>query len=562
MDIIYILLAIYVVYTNRFSLWVFERAIIILIILSLYRYIGEFFGLPVHRGFSTANIKKRPELHFYQKSKGRAGKAREWIENFFLYYIDTPKYYFMYDIVFLIVILNPFMWHHLLIWWIYNKWYYIKVWFNGNKDIFFKKYLKIDSTKWFIIFPKYINGFITYLLLFPLLRMVFYPSYLREQILKKEWYEFFKIRVFGVVYSLVYIGYGVYDPIYNLPMIWKIYLVYFFFAVIMPIYATFFSKYISSEYVILMYPLPNIFYQSIIAHSSLIFAFLKEYTEVLNIYLDNYILRRYGFFIHMPHFFWVKVDIIYEIGNNYKNFWAYEKCYTISPILYYFRFRNLWLNYISIEAYYIEGIKLYGKKYMDRKYLKFLKREREYIKCLFFILTDCRRKLGFPVDRSFLPDSEDPVLLKKSESEIFAYWYYHIMYWIDYRFIPNKFESIEEYKKFFELMKFIDDYGYFNSVLDDMVERIKKDAIIMEMPLYCLQKEEREQLDNQNRIFINGIYKEYFDDYYVRISHPREMVSEKAIKEFEEKWGKKYMFNPNVLYDNEKEDPYDYKTYL
>ena len=40
------------------------------------------------------------------------------------------------------------------------------------------------------------------------------------------------------------------------------------------------------------------------------------------------------------------------------------------------------------------------------------------------------------------------------------------------------------------------------------------------------------------------------------------MVSEKAIKEFEEKWGKKYMLNPNMLYDNEKEDPNDYSTYL
>ena len=136
MDVFFILLAIYVLYTNRFSLWVFERAIIILIILSLYRYIGEFFGLPIHRGFSPEKKKIIPELHFYQKSKGRADTARKWIQKFILYYIDTPKYYFLYDIVFLIVILNPFMWHHLLLWWIYNKWYYIKVWLNGNKDIF------------------------------------------------------------------------------------------------------------------------------------------------------------------------------------------------------------------------------------------------------------------------------------------------------------------------------------------------------------------------------------------------------------------------------------------
>ena len=107
----------------------------------------------------------------------------------------------------------------------------------------------------------------------------------------------------------------------------------------------------------------------------------------------------------------------------------------------------------------------------------------------------------------------------------------------------------------FELIKFIDDYGHLYSVLrDGMVGRIKKDAIIMEMPLYCFQKEELEQLDGTD--FFNGILKEYADN------KEEIMVSEKAIKEFEEKWGKMYMLNPNVLYDNEKEDPYDYSTYL
>ena len=88
-DVFFVLLAVYLIYINKFSWGVFERAFIILIILSFYRYIGEYFGLPLHRGLNILSekifkktIEKTKE---YRKAiVGRAEIAPNLIKNFVL----------------------------------------------------------------------------------------------------------------------------------------------------------------------------------------------------------------------------------------------------------------------------------------------------------------------------------------------------------------------------------------------------------------------------------------------------------------------------------------------
>lgn len=591
-DVMIVAFSMYLIYNGYFSWLIFIRALIILLIFSIYRLLGEWLGLPESRKdmFKTRDIKVMFEnVLKNKKEREELGKYNKFEERLIKYILKKDNKWKL-DIIFLVIYYNPLNWHWIIIQWIAVKLYYMKVWINGNKDVFFKKYFKIDSRQWFTIlytieiqkkvqkeYKWYYRIKLIYRGIFinPFLRMIMFPSYIKEKILQRYWMEFFKIRLIGLIYSIIFAFYGLYGFLNSLSWIWIIIIIYIYFAVIWP--GLSYITYVSYRRLVNLDIIhPNLL--EIIENlekRTLIYKFLSIFIIFVNTYYENYILKKFNIYNLNGSISNSKFIILfssYKIVNFYNpmdvdilNFWIYEKSYSIPILLYYYNLRLYWMDLWHYELYNFEGKRLYGVKEWNEFIKEHKERAYDYHKVISYIFMDCRRYLGVDIeDKEFIYFIGDDLKMSRLQKDRYKYYYCsHIFKHLKYENIRNEFHSIKNYKIFVELLLFIKCYKVeFELTRMDIAIKIKEDAKNMGIHFGFIDKS---HIINMIENLVNigrSVEVNYRRLYYQLKSSERKLgkdfvfLSLKEIEKFKKKWGNKYII-PSFL--KEEEDEYWWK---
>lgn len=175
---------------------------------------------------------------------------------------------------------------------------------------------------------------------------------------------------------------------------------------------------------------------------------------------------------------------------------------------------------------------------MNKKYLKYYERHKDLVKCMFFILMDCRRLLGFGKDDFMLRIGNDRYFCNLPYKDFINSYFYAIMVNVDYNSVKiDKFVSNKIYIELFEFFIFLKLYGEsFHYEFYFLKNKIKEEAIIMEMPVECFLKEEEDVFIQRLFDYVNDIEKEYLNSFSMLKSNDTNvLISTSVVKEFEKK---------------------------
>ena len=522
-------------------------------IFSVYRLIGEFLGLPIYReklGKLSDLLKNIPPVSPVPDTKFYL--FEKILEKFALFLVDHPRLRFIIDLIFIIVYYNPFNLHFVFLQWIWKKFYYFFVFMNGNKDIFFKYFFNIDSTQWFAISSKFSYWFkyvLQSIFIFPFLRMMFFPSYIKEKILMRHWYEFFKIRFIAFFYSVVFFYNGISEFISNIPFSWKIVIVYVYFAVLLPLFSVipFFRGHLHSIEMLN----PKLFTILISLNvRTLSYRFLFLFIKRFNSFNDNYISRRYHYSYYMMNIdFYYMNCVIPNIHDKDLNFWIYEKSHAVPPFLYCYRLAFLWDNVTNFEFWYQEGIKLYGKDF-ERTISPYRQRLLDWLRCMIWIYFDCNMKLGF--EEQFVPNVfNDPIINGLSVDNFKNCFFLPVFSRVHYLNIPKfEFNSLCDYKNMIELIKYFDFFCNTSNILDFIGPLIERDSYILGMPVGFSDQYVESLRNNLNEI-ANQAQLDYMNLFNEKRTDGS-LLCLIEIDKFMKKWGKVYILPPNIMSDDQE----------
>lgn len=403
-EVLLTIVAVILIFNGIFSVKMLIRAIFILVIMMVYKWMCHKIGISVGN-----HPLPKTRYEFISKNIDLEGKVEK-----FMYKPIFKKYPWILDIIYIILKYNPLLWMLQISRWINEKVYDVIVIINGNKDIFFKKHFKIDATKWdWSIGTNKYYIWLKFIFIYPLVRMLLLPRKIREKILEKKSYRgLLRVRFFVYIYSIILLYYGYYDFIVWLTFYQKIIIIYVYFAIIWPILLyidIWFNKDKGLDHYPYIYPLLTdscdqsnslslyiyneygtnynaYFFKT--SYKLKIFSTFTTFSVFSNRYLKTYVSETDKIFIAGP---------IYEKSISYKERWIYEKAYGISFIA----FREMFLKdsmHSSLDRLiliYKKGEETFGKEYINRVYREYLNKAiLVYINKLFLAM-DIRRLLGF-----------------------------------------------------------------------------------------------------------------------------------------------------------------------
>jgi len=604
LDAILVILAIYFIYVGKFSEIIFIRAIILLLLFSIYRWLCEWLGLPASRTnlFKFKKLEEFIDKILLRKKEinklGKYAKFSNFIRKFVLLDIFSKgNNYFIFDLVFIIFYYNPFNWHWLFAQWLHTKLFYFFVWLNGNLNIFLKRYFNFNFSKYNSFFInlditkkgyrkkniKKMEKFLLYFFLFlkgifiyPFLRMLMFIPFIKEKILMRYWLEFFKIRFIALMYSIVLTTSGFYDYYNNLDWYWWLLFIYVYFAIIWPSfsYLTYrrFNKLANLDIIH-----PSLFHillkneDRIITHK-----FLSIFVREVNFFCDNYLLKNYGinklsclvninfYSMYYAHYCMFKFNFYDQSLLKFK---VFEKVNSIPILLYYFEMSLFWLLFFDFELYNIDAKVLYGVKEWENLIKKYRERMHDLARCMCFVFMDCRRYLGVDINEGeFVYFIGDDLIMKDLPIvERMGKFLHYYMKNLDFNYLQMEFLSLNNYKTFVEINKFIKNYK------DDFVFPIMRTTIednSIDMGVYFSSVNETQA----NEIILDlakigrNAEKDYKDLYEKMVLNKESknksdfiFISLIEIEKFEKKWKGKYLKPFYVYEEDEIEDGYWWK---
>lgn len=233
-----ITLILVILYILDFWNWyVFFRALFIFVLLGIYKYIYQELVNFETKKFNWQQddddfLDKNPQLYY---------DIDNYIGRTFLK-LNISKQTL---IIIRVILFNlPHLWIYKSFIWFLRQQFWIRVWINSNKDIFFWKVFKKDVSKWA---PRNLDHYGLFLVLYtriikyPFRRLFLISWRFRERLFNLAWIQFFRVRLFGGLYSLLLtlndisffnaLNYlGVYQYRYYILM----FLIYLYVAVIWP----------------------------------------------------------------------------------------------------------------------------------------------------------------------------------------------------------------------------------------------------------------------------------------------------------------------------------------
>lgn len=297
------------------------------------------------------------------------------------------SYEFYIELRFIILLLMPWNLIWVILLYICGYWKLMKVWFNGNKDILIMKWFRIDIRESFdryiMWYYKWINPVVEFFIHKPILRILIFPSIMRNVIVGASIFQLFKVRMFIFVFlSLLSINeLSLYGWMTEKQLILMIYV---YFLLIWPKMAKYFGieKILYANKIPLAYATPESLYCAylITNWNSISLSFLDTIKEIV---LDSISYKKYILFsdnlflpgwlmflfndVFIQHWLNSNVNILFNIL-----FWRYEKIH--SSILAFFGGRNNWTLLLSLACVILinEGVvpKYMTKIQLDRIYKK------------------------------------------------------------------------------------------------------------------------------------------------------------------------------------------------
>jgi len=409
-ELLLTIIGIILIYEGYFEIDILFRAIIILMLMMVYKWIGHKIGIVRE----TYKIDFDEILH--SKERENSKKVKERMIKIFSSKI-FKKHKILYDIIFFAYfILFPWNWISYIVIYIYSKIFGIKVWINGNKDVLFKKYFNIDVKSINLsLNNNKIYKVYNWVIKYPILRLLLMPNKIRMNIWKRKSYmELLRVRYLAYIISVILLYYGYYDFINGLNLWEKLSLVYVYIAIIWPIIMYLYIEYGDKhlEYSLYLYPNVNIYITN--NSNSITWNLFGVYIKTVNEVSNGYLFIKYDFSsddgMKKDHYRKINVDEksgLFILNLSYEEIWRYEKNYGVSFFVY--RVLNLRMSYYQadkVKKLYEIGVEKLGREVVEKEYLKYVFRSIEVYKYWLILMMDIRRLIGYK--------REDWILLPKN----------------------------------------------------------------------------------------------------------------------------------------------------
>ena len=389
-EVLFLIIVIYLLLNGYFSVERLIRALIIMALMILYKYISTKLCQP--QGEENKDYEKLADEQRWKKKKKLENVISLFISRF-------DSYPIIYDIIFILYKLIPWNWPNMFIIWWWEKWYDVRVIISSNMDIYYRKKGKKKKTSLYLSKLNKYKWIVEWVLIYPLYRLLLLPDKLRWKIIYyNSIKDLVRIRIFVYIYSVLYAYVGYYEYIWGINGVKIMLIIYIFVSIIWPSWIWIQEKYLLQTRDKIYYKptIKNFVYNHSITKDIFI-KYMRQMRANKNGYLQiKYNYTASGYRMTLLE----KLEYSGEKRNS-DLLWGYEKAYGISLEVrqsIVLRMKE-WLGGINEPmSYYSIGIRELGKDYMEKKYGESIRRYKELYRCYVYLLLDTSRLMGVKLE--------------------------------------------------------------------------------------------------------------------------------------------------------------------